>query len=219
MAGLSDRLLRTVDHPEYLEEIAALLTEGFMDNPVYTSLAVDEDFRRKVLMYINKARLSLLGSRSEFWLDETGTRVQGHVVVSHESGMSPSLLTLIKAGLLSVPFRFGIGVFLCFNSIMDQFKANQARVLGAPDYFTLEAFVIEAQSRGKGLGSQMLTELLAKRLQKGQRIVLMTQEDRNVKLYEKHGFVVLDSTPLQVKAPTSSGNIVAIPNWIMQKEF
>eukprot|EP00443_Scrippsiella_acuminata_P048894 CAMPEP_0115196194 /NCGR_PEP_ID=MMETSP0270-20121206/14962_1 /TAXON_ID=71861 /ORGANISM="Scrippsiella trochoidea, Strain CCMP3099" /LENGTH=218 /DNA_ID=CAMNT_0002609523 /DNA_START=57 /DNA_END=713 /DNA_ORIENTATION=+ len=207
---ISARLLRTVDHPERADEVVDLMTEGFMENPFWLwAFGEDEAFRKKALAFVNRARVQLYGARSEFWLDSAG-RVEGHVVMSAESGMSPSFMTLVRAGFLSMPFRFGLRVFRRFNSLVDEMKAQQAEVLGSePDYWTLEAFVVRADCRGKGIGSRVLKELLEERVPPGKRIILMTQEEANVNLYCRHDFEIISEA---VSCENSA------KNWIMERK-
>jgi len=211
---IAKKLLKTADHPEHADEVAELLTDAFLQNPIWKYvLEGDGETCRQSLLCINRSRLFLIGQSSEFWLDEDG-RVQGHIALSGQSRMTPNMLDLMRAGLLTLPFRIGLGPFRRFMQIVDEFKTKEEQVYGKEHdpYWTLEAFALRSDCRGKGMGSGVLKHLLEERASKAsaKQVVLFTQEEANVSLYSRLNFHVVDSGQLE------AGNIA---NWVMEYRF
>jgi len=212
-------LLKTINHPEHHEAIAELLTEAFDDHPLYTYV-FQETQPKKQLYWLNVRRLKLLGERSEFWLDEN-QKVAGHVTFAPGNNMSPSLFTLISLGFLKFPFLFGFDAFNRFNSCMDAMGALEKKLFGSfgespgDNYWTLEAFAVRKDLRGKGLGGRVLDFLIQDRLVKkgdGSRVVLLTQEQKTHDLYEKKGFTDINGKKHSLQVEES----FRIDNWAME---
>ena len=123
--------------------------------------------------------------------------------------MDPSLCTLIKLGFLTLPFRFGWKNFLRMNEMLNRGGAKQVPHASAnsaapcalishmmsvrlrrtdpqreafgqqADYWTVEAFAIRADARGKGIGTKVLSALVEERVRPTgtTRLVLLTQEE------------------------------------------
>ena len=96
MLAMDVALLRTIDHPDRLDEIAALLTEGFLNNPLYVYVyGEDVASRRRGLAYLNKRRVQLMGERSTFWMGQDGS-VQGHVCLMSADSPPPTLFQMVQ---------------------------------------------------------------------------------------------------------------------------
>ena len=115
------------------------------------------------------------------------------------------LWTLIRyGGLLEMPFRLGWKGFLNLLSVLEvmktmwqeiskrQSKLHPDAFLPSSKWITLERMTVMPQYQGQGIGSQALQVMLDEADCCGHHIKLSTQEHRNVRLYCKLGFEVVD---------------------------
>lgn len=99
---------------------------------------------------------------------------------------------------------------------------------------TIEAFVIAPSYQQQGIGNAVLTHILHNLVDSvtpSIATLLFTQEEHNVKFYERHGFVTVDQSDIQLQDPTldegdstsassSDGSgytkdVHTFPNWVM----
>lgn len=71
-----------------------------------------------------------------------------------------------------------------------------------PAHWYLYAIGTRVESQGRGLGSALLREVLDKVDEAGEPAYLESSNIRNVPLYERHGFVVLDELTITGGGPT-----------------
>ena len=80
-------------------------------------------------------------------------------------------------------------------------------------YIALERMAVRRELRGRGIGGTALKSALAEVADaSGLPVVLSTQERRNVRFYERHGFVVQREWEFPV------GATPPLHNWIMVRE-
>ena len=65
------QLLKTADHPEHIPAIVALVTDCYINSPIFEYILGNEV--RKGLDWMNHRRLADAGEDSVFWLDEQGS--------------------------------------------------------------------------------------------------------------------------------------------------
>ena len=141
----------------------------------------------------------------------------GRVTASHEAravcvwippGPGITIPGLIRSGMLGLPFRAGfgpVGGFMAANETMD--KIYKARVPG-PHWY-LFGVAVDPVLHNQGIGSSIIRESLARADRESQPCYLETSEPRNLALYKRLGFAVLEEATLGKGGP---------PAWAMVRE-
>jgi ribosomal protein S18 acetylase RimI-like enzyme len=141
----------------------------------------------------------------------------GRVTASHDAraacvwippGPGITISRLIRSGVLGLPFRTGLGPFARFmaaNETMD--KIHKGRVPG-PHWY-LFGVAVDPELHGQGIGSAIIREGLAVADRESKPCYLETSEPRNLALYKRLGFAVLQEATLGKGGP---------PAWAMLRE-
>lgn len=102
----------------------------------------------------------------------------------------PGLARQIRAGLLALPFRFGVRGL---KRLLDYDKiAAELHHRYAPEpHWYLASIGVDPDRQRQGLGSRLLELHLARADREGQACYLDTHRESNVWLYQRHGFQVM----------------------------
>jgi GNAT superfamily N-acetyltransferase len=132
---------------------------------------------------------------------------------------SPSLLRLIRSGMLKLPWLFGWTGFRRLQAYED--VAHKLHDQHAPgSHWYLWAIGVRPQDQGKGIAGQLVAPILARALQESLPCYLETHAEANVAIYRRLGFEVAsrsapEGQPLPVwamiKRPHGSQVIVREP--------
>lgn len=229
-------LTSNVDPADLNASLTELLADTFHDNPFLTFILKPINDRPDLCASF---RRFLYARRLELWREHSWTictvhkqssattniagtaeeelRVEGHVSWQPPSParhMAPSLWTLIRMGFLKIPLRYGLGVTRRFLAVVDAITSHQDDVRrDHPDKldgcaWVVEALALEVGAQGKGLGGRLMRKISEESGDEG--AWLMTQEEGNVKFYEKVGFVVLDQRRIVLQNKEDG-----FENWIM----
>lgn len=141
-------------------------------------------------------------------LVEYGLRY-GRVTASHDAkavcvwippGQGITIPGLIRSGMLGLPLRTGLGPFgrfMAANETMD--KIHKARV--PEPHWYLFGVAVDPELHNKGIGSAIIREGLALADRDSQPCYLETSEPRNLALYKRFGFEVLQEATLGKGGP------------------
>jgi len=141
----------------------------------------------------------------------------GRVTSSHDAkavgvwippGQGITIPGLIRSGMLGLPFRTGLGPFgrfIAANEKMD--KIHKTRVF-EPHWY-LFGVAVDPDLHGQGIGSAIIREGLALADRDSKPCYLETSEPRNLALYKRLGFAVLQEATLGKGGP---------PAWAMLRE-
>jgi ribosomal protein S18 acetylase RimI-like enzyme len=222
-------------HPDGLNEIATLLTDAFLDNPLYVCVfGEDMGAPEQVPSPSHGRSVKVLagprgaGARTHCprsWglscnppVDDTGriasaekyldTRAMQAICICIQTCAS---FSYPQVGLLAVPFRTG---FVSMLRLLEMIHATNFAVKPyvKGDSWTLETFAITEKSRGQGIGSTLLGLLLDHSKAPGVTITFMTQIEANVRFYSLQGFRVLSAENLLLGSSE-------IQNWVLPKDF
>lgn len=193
---------------------ADLLATAFFDNPSHIYIFPDRNNRLKAIQWTLKCNLNLnyqqyidksLHSQNlteanilhhSFALVEEnqppGTRqIKAMAFWNPPESDSVSWLSMIKEGLLTMPFRFGWGSFQRMFTVLEDIATTKKQVLNGTPAWYLNNMVVAPELRGKGIGTQILKEQLQTVVApSGYPAILMTQKETNVRFYERLGFKV-----------------------------
>lgn len=190
--------------PEDFDRAGDLLVEAFYDNPahVYIYMSSNESDRLKAIRWSLRRNLNLQASvGSSFALVEPnkppGERQVKQIAFWHPPNSdSISLMSMVKEGLLTIPFRFGWGTFKRVLEVTDALDTIKDKVISDRPAWYLNNMVVAKELRGTGIGTQVLKNQLESVVEpSGFPAIVMTQRAANVVFYQRLGFrVATEST-------------------------
>ncbi|MFN4215974.1 MAG: GNAT family N-acetyltransferase [Brevinematales bacterium] len=189
-------------NPELLEEAARVFAKAFFHDPLYRWFFPSERSRfRKIVAFY---RVLFLANIRHVWV--SSDLLEGIAIWKspYESGITLSFSLLIQG----VMFVFSVGVgalvkmifFACVTaSFRKRYRDERA--------FFLSAIGVDPPCQGKGIGKEMIKELLKEAERVGFCVYLETQNPTNVPYYKRFGFVVVDQA-----------RIVSLDYFLMKRE-
>jgi ribosomal protein S18 acetylase RimI-like enzyme len=190
--------------PELLERATVTVARAFEADPMFTWIFPDPQRRARALHVLNRVPIRY------------GLRY-GHVAESHGGkavaiwippGRAVSIGGLIRSGMLSVPLRIGLRAFGQFAGANDIMGKIHAKHVPEPHWYLL-IVAVDPDLQGRGIGSALVEEGLARADQSDAPCYLETSETRNVPFYERYGFRVIEKVALGADGP---------PGWAMRRE-
>mmetsp|Transcript_8491 Transcript_8491/g.11193 ORF Transcript_8491/g.11193 Transcript_8491/m.11193 type:complete len:255 (-) Transcript_8491:247-1011(-) len=198
----------------YISECARVMAESFVDSPSYQFLFQDIrclKTRAKALEWLFFRNLTLTVGKCPEALRGVVNNVNGKLMVcflwTPGADQELSLWDMIGAGLWQVPFKFGIGTLKrvlrmvealeleaqestsksCKNRILRTTTTTTTTADEEADFVHLERMVVLPEYQGQGWGSRALKETLENETR---MVRLATQEERNVRFYQRLGFEI-----------------------------
>ena len=140
----------------------------------------------------------------------------GHVMESDDAmavaawmppGGKVTLTGMIRTGMLKVPFQIGLRPFAQFMKANEIMEKLHRRYVPEPHWY-LFGIGVDPELQGRGLGTALVREGLARADAEGCPCYLETSEERNLAFYERHGFEVVERVALGEGGP---------PGWAMRR--
>jgi ribosomal protein S18 acetylase RimI-like enzyme len=189
-------------HTEEIPAAVRLLARGFRDEPLQiASLGPDPERRHQRLKVLFAAMFEIMKGQTPLVALDGGTMV-GVTGVAPPGSCQPTVAQLLKYG----PALFPIGP----RSLVRSARLN--RTWGSVDpkepHSHLGPLAVEADLRGRGIGSQILGHYCL-RLDDAKLIgYLETDSEDKVRLYQRFGFKVVREQL-----------VIGVPNWFMVRRI
>ena len=204
--------------PLDFDRAANLLVEAFYDNPAHVYIYMsNESNRLKAISWASRRNLNLQASvGSSFALVESdkppGKRQIKQMAFWHPpNSNSIGLMSMVREGLLTMPFRFGWRIFQRVIEVTEEFDAIKDRITNRQPVWYLNNMVVAKELRGTGVGTRVLKRQLESVVDpSGFPAILMTQKAGNVMFYQRLGFEVA------TESKVGSGEH-AFTNWCMMR--
>ena len=189
--------------PDRITEAATLAAAAFDNSPIYNVICgpnCEPEFRQSFLQWLfeHNFRQRIGTDVNRCVLDSNGKLVAFFMFVSPDTP-DVSLWDMLRAGMLKGIFKFGFGVVKRLVTIKDEYEHIEDIVLKKNEYkpiYRLERMVVHPNHQGKGMGSIALKHALKDADDKDLQVMLSTQEERNVRFYERLGFKVVHTSIL-----------------------
>jgi len=189
--------------PDRIEEAATLAAAAFDDSPIYNVICgptCEPAFRQSFLQWLfeHNFRQRIGTDVNRCVLDSDGKLVAFFMFVSPDTP-DVSLWDMIRAGMLKGLFQFGFEVAKRLVMIKNEYELTEDMVMknnGYKPIYRLERMVVHPDHQGNGIGSCALKHVLKDVDDKDLQVMLSTQEERNVRFYERLGFKVVQETIL-----------------------
>jgi ribosomal protein S18 acetylase RimI-like enzyme len=179
-AGLSVRRATLADAPRLAQALAA----AFQDDPVIAWIFPDEQRRRAVLAAFMEFRLRKLAfAHDQVWMTADGAAAAVWLPPPGRWQLSrPQQLWLLPTLVRFLGLRTA--------SVLAGLERMEARHPHDPSHWYLFILGTEPAAQGRGLGSALLAQMLARVDADGMPAYLESSNERNLALYGRHGFEV-----------------------------
>lgn len=175
---------------EDLDWAAGLLTDAFLEEPPTTHLFTGPSRRAHVDYFMRcSCRYALLFGECYGTDDRQGVALW---LLPGQTAMTPG--RMYKAGMLSAPWRMGLGAFRRFMAFAGHTDALHRTAAPMPHYY-LFALGVAPSAQGQGVGRRLVDSMLQRVDAESMPAYLETQSPRNLALYQRAGFACAVEAP------------------------
>jgi GNAT superfamily N-acetyltransferase len=177
--------VRPAESADDHEAAAEALALAFADDPCLAHLLPGEASRaERLLGYFSTEIESQVPDHREVWVTDDGSAAavwappgRWRIPIGHTLGEMPAMTRI-----------FGRRIPLALRSLL-RLEAHHPK---SPDHWYLHYLGVEPRRQGRGLGGAMLAPVLERCDREGVPAFLEASSDRNLILYERHGFATTD---------------------------
>lgn len=185
--------------PEEVEQISAVLSEAFRDDPVISWFLRNDGQRDQARRAFFTAYVAEEFEHQRLvTIAEREGEIQAAGLWMEPPGVQPSL------GLTDIPGLWGLSEFTGwrrFGRFIRMIRATEAHYPRFPHYY-LGTIGAADRARGSGIGSALLRSTLDECDAAGMPVYLESSNPRNLTIYWRHGFRVLKELHLGRGAPS-----------------
>ena len=186
--------------PDLLDEAAGVLARGMRDNPIHlAAFGPDPQRRARILVRMFGDLFRVLPGYHAMC-----ARMDGAIVAvagrADDGACMPDALQKLRLapGLLSLGLRTAVRS----SRWMSAWSARDP----ADPHSHFGPFAVDAHLQGHGIGTVLLKDYCASVDSRVDVAYLETDRAENVRLYERHGFAVVDQA-----------EVLGLPNWFMRR--
>jgi ribosomal protein S18 acetylase RimI-like enzyme len=190
--------------PEALERATITLERAFASDPLVTWIFPDSPRRLQALRSLYRVQLRY-GLRYGRVTQANDAKA---VAIWLPPGREISHWGMIRCGILDLLFRTGLGPLARLGAAQAVLARLHQKHMPEPHWYLLVVGV-DPELAGRGLGSALVKEGLVLADQDSRPCYLETSLERNLSLYQRLGFTVLDIASLGKGGPAA---------WAMRRE-
>jgi ribosomal protein S18 acetylase RimI-like enzyme len=181
---------------DLLDSATTALTRAFADEPMFRWVIPDPQHRARSLRVMNRGPLQ--------YAIRYGHAMQSHRGLAVAAWLPPrcalTAFRTISCGILGVPFRVGFHAFRRFRHANEVLAKIHRKHVPEPHWY-LMVVGVDPELQGRGLGTALVKDGLARADRENVPCYLETAEERNLAFYERLGFVVVEATALATGGP------------------
>lgn len=189
---------------ELADRAAITLERAFSADPMFQWLFPDPLRRSRSLKILNRVPIDYGMRRGRVTHSEDGRAV----AIWFPPGQPVTVGGMIRSGFLGVPLRIGVRPFARFMRANGVMERIHKREMPEPHWYLLIVGV-DPELQGRGLGSELVREGLARADEMDSPCYLETSDERNLAFYQRLGFRVLEKVTLGGGGPAG---------WAMRRE-
>jgi GNAT superfamily N-acetyltransferase len=186
--------------PALLDEAVGVLARGMRDNPIHVAaFGPDPERRVRILFRMFGDLFRVLDGYEAVCATRAGAIVG--VAGRAESGAcTPTALQKLR--LAPALLSLGLGTAVRSSRWMSAWSKRDPRT----PHSHFGPFAVDSHLQGQGIGSVMLADYCAHVDEGGGPAYLETDKAENVRLYQRHGFELVDEA-----------DVLGMPNWFMSR--
>lgn len=190
---------------ERAAQVGALLARAFHRDPLYARVLPEEGRRAQLLAWIFErvVRYALLYGRAY-----TTLGLEGAVCWLPPWQTELGIGRLVRSGLYATPLKMGLSAYRRFAPYIGCADALHKRHAPEPHWY-LWVMGVDPPHQGRGIGSRLISPILAQADGAGMACYLETDAPDNLTFYQKHGFRVVG----EARVPK-----LDVPLWAMRRE-
>ncbi len=184
---------------EHVKQATAAMGRAFLDDPLLKFVIPDYEKRIRATpeLYGGIIRYARLYGKAY-----TTATVEGAACWLPPDQSSPTLIRMLRAGMLKIPLLLGWNSYQRLNAFEAQAENLHKHYARKPHWY-LWALGVDPARQGKGVGSILLQPVLAQADADETPCYLETQNDKNLPFYEKQGFKVMEAKEIGKGAVTT----------------
>ena len=192
---------------DQVKSAAKIAARAFQDYPLWKSLFLDASKKHKYL--INTFEFTI--RHGILYGEAYATpNLEGVAIWANPDKINLNIVDIIRAGGLKLSYKVGSTILfdlglkriLRFMKSMDFLEKTHKRLVPFRHWY-LAALAVDTDHQGKGHASALLEPMLARIDREGLPLYLETQKEKNVALYERFGFKVLEKAKIPGMDATS----------------
>ncbi|AIQ54848.1 GNAT family N-acetyltransferase [Paenibacillus sp. FSL R7-0331] len=189
-----------------LQEVAALLTDSFLEYPLFPLILTQDKDYKKNLYRLNYTNTKSYYQQSACFVGILDGKIVSAVLLKKSGAKGPGFVQYLLNGGLALAAQLGIKRILHILGTLDKMKEACDRY-GKESWY-IDSFAVAKGFQGKSLGSTLFNNFLFPYISErgGGRITLVTHTELNKRFYCKNGFKVFNEFGIGPK-----GN--SIPNY------
>lgn len=179
---------------QHVHDAGQALARAFWDDPLMIYLMPDDGRRAKGLPWFMTLAARYGAKYGQPYT--TAEKVEGAALWLPPGETKISTMRMLANGMLTAPFKVGMGGFNRFIKATNIFEHLHDRDMPEQHWY-LMVLGVDPPRQGQGVGGELMAPILARADAGGLPCYLETQKTKNVSFYQKHGFevVVEDDTP------------------------
>ena len=172
--------------PAARDAASRILCRAFQEDPMLVHIVPDPGVRERVMPWFFDVtlRYGMLYGHVQVRAEQDGAAIW---LTPGNTTMTP--WRMVRTGLMSAPFKFGIGGFQRMMDIVGTVEKAHKR-LAAGEHWYLMGIGVDPSRQGRGVGSALLSEQLQRIDTVGLPTYLETMNADNLPFYRRHGFEV-----------------------------
>jgi GNAT superfamily N-acetyltransferase len=186
--------------PELVDEAVGVLARGMRANPLHVAaFGPDPDRRGRILVRMFSDLFRVMSRWEAVCARRDGVivAVAGH---AENGACAPTTMQMLRLtpGLLAHGPRTAVR--------SSRWMATWAKRDPQERHSHFGPFAVDSHLQGQGIGTVLLTDHCGRLDARGELSYLETDKPENVRLYERHGFQVVDEA-----------EVLGVPNWFMRR--
>ncbi|MBN2650826.1 MAG: GNAT family N-acetyltransferase, partial [Spirochaetales bacterium] len=190
-----------------IRQATVVLADAFKDDPLFKKLFGDAV--KNSHKYTLVAKFMIRYCYKYGYVYASSEKFEGIMAITQDEYSYMSLWRMIRSGSIFPIFSIGFISFMKIASALSPMDGTRKKHMKNKSFAYLQIIGVALENQGKGHGGKLLKELIAVADEAKLPIYLETETERNVHLYERFGFTILEEMTLPV---------ISQPMWIMLRE-
>lgn len=189
--------MRSLD-PGMVKEAANLAALAFLDSPFYQWIFSQSNVEEVAssLRWLFEGNFASYVEKGAGVCAFNGGEMVSFFALLEGKDSTLSLWDMMKLGFYTMPFAVGFGPTVRMLRVKGWVEERLEKIMQdhgiRKDTWTLQRMVVKPGWQGKGLGTRCLAHMIEGTAARSHGVILTTQEEANVRFYERLGFEVVD---------------------------